>query len=227
MRLDEMDPAKSAILFFDVLNGYFHGGENPMSEVKRRMVDNAVRLMKAGRAASVPIFFAKVNHRSDGATSAQLRTDTDNALKPWPNGVVTETRARVSGDDESSDPIPELEPQPGDYFIPKYRWNAFFQTALDLSLRSREIDTVIISGGSSEIGLTATIFGGRDLDYNMIVVRDACASFHNQRAHDTLMELVFPRMSRVRTTDQVISMISGATESDRLTKTQLTDSYKP
>ena len=59
----------------------------------------------------------------------------------------------------------------------------------------------------------------------MIVVRDACASFHNQRAHDTLMELVFPRMSRVRTTDQVISMISGATESDRLTKTQLTDSY--
>jgi ureidoacrylate peracid hydrolase len=211
MNVDELHPAKTAILFFDILNGYFHGGDTPMSEVKRSLVGHAVRLMKAGRAAGLPIFFAKVNHRSDGATASQLRTDTDNALKPWPNGIVVKTRARVSGDDKSSDPIPELEPQAGDYFIPKYRWNAFFQTALDLSLRSRGIDTVIISGGSTEIGLTATVFGGRDLDYNMIVVRDACASFHDSRAHDTLMELVFPRMSRVRTTDQVLSMLSRAT----------------
>jgi ureidoacrylate peracid hydrolase len=211
MTVDELHPAKTAILFFDILNGYFHGGDTSMSEVKRSMVGHAVRLMKAGRVAGLPIFFAKVNHRSDGATASQLRTDTDNALKPWPNGIVVKTRARVSGDDKSSDPIPELEPQAGDYFIPKYRWNAFFQTALDLSLRSRGIDTVIISGGSTEIGLTATVFGGRDLDYNMIVVRDACASFHNSRAHDTLMELVFPRMSRVRTTDQVLSMLSRAT----------------
>ena len=156
-----------------------------MSEVKRSMVGHAVRLMKAGRAAGLPIFFAKVNHRSDGATAvaaSHRHRQCSQAVAKWRRD---KTRARVSGDDKSSDPIPELEPQAGDYFIPKYRWNAFFQTALDLSLRSREIDTVIISGGSTEIGLTATVFGGRDLDYNMIVVRDACASFHDQRAHDT------------------------------------------
>jgi hypothetical protein len=44
----------------------------------------------------------------------------------------------------------------------------------------------------------------------MIVVSDACGTSHNQRAHDTLMELVFPRMARVRTTDQVIAMIQKA-----------------
>jgi nicotinamidase-related amidase len=45
------------------------------------------------------------------------------------------------------------------------------------------------------------------LDYNLIVVRDACGTSHDQRAHDVLMDLIFPRMSRVRTTDQVLEMI--------------------
>jgi isochorismate hydrolase len=49
------------------------------------------------------------------------------------------------------------------------------------------------------------------MDYNMIVVRDACATNHNQLAHDILMDFVFPRMSRVRTTDRVLRMIEEAT----------------
>jgi nicotinamidase-related amidase len=48
------------------------------------------------------------------------------------------------------------------------------------------------------------------MDYNMIVASDACGTSHNQRAHDMLMELVFPRMARVRTTDQIIQMIDKA-----------------
>ena len=91
--------------------------------------------------------------------------------------------------------------------MPKYRWNAFHQTSLDLLLRARGIDTIIISGGSTDVGIAATVFGGRDLDYNMIVVRNACATNHAQQAHDTLIDLVFPRMSRVRTTDQVLRII--------------------
>jgi len=50
------------------------------------------------------------------------------------------------------------------------------------------------------------------LDYNLIVVSDACGTSHDQRAHDTLMELVFPRMARVRTTEQVIEMLRNAKE---------------
>ena len=54
------------------------------------------------------------------------------------------------------------------------------------------------------------MYSGRDLDYNMIVVSDACGTSHDQRAHDMLMELVFPRMARVRSTQQVIDMIHKA-----------------
>jgi hypothetical protein len=44
----------------------------------------------------------------------------------------------------------------------------------------------------------------------MIVASDACGTSHDQRAHEMLMELVFPRMSRVRTTEQILEMIQNA-----------------
>ena len=207
MNVSHFDLKKTALLFFDILNGYVPAAEPGKPRVLKPWIQNAVRLSKAGRAAGLPIFFAKGNHRPDGATSALLLTDTNNSLTPWPNGEVTRGKMRVIGGDRSSEPIPELDPRPDDYYIPKYRWSAFYQTYLDLALRSAKIDTIIISGGSTDVGVAATVFAGRDLDYNMIVVRDACATVHDQRAHDVLMDLIFPRMCRVRTTDQVLQMI--------------------
>ena len=56
------------------------------------------------------------------------------------------------------------------------------------------------------------------MDYNMIVASDACGTSHDQRAHDMLMELIFPRMARVRTTEQIIQMIERReANSSRLT----------
>lgn len=210
MNINRLNVKKTALLFFDILNGYYHGGDAAATARMKPWVDNAVRLMKAGREAAMPIFFAKGNHRSDNATSALLLTDTNNSLKPWPNGEVTKGKMHVVAGDQSSEVIPELEPRLDDYYIPKYRWSAFHQTYLDLALRSRGIDTIIISGGSTDVGVTSTVYSGRDLDYNLIVVRDACGTSHDQRAHDVLMELIFPRMSRVRTTDQVLEMIRKA-----------------
>jgi nicotinamidase-related amidase len=210
VNINHFDVKKTVLLFFDTLNGYYHGGDAAAKARMKLWVDNAVRLMKAGREAGMPIFFAKGNHRADNATSTLLLTDTNNSLKPWPNGEVTKGKMHVVAGDKSSDVIPELDPRPDDYYIPKYRWSAFHQTYLDLALRSRSIDTIIISGGSTDVGVTSTVYSGRDLDYNMIVVRDACGTSHDQRAHDVLMDLIFPRMSRVRTTDQVLEMIHQA-----------------
>ncbi len=207
MNVDDFDPKKTALLFFDILNGYYHAAEPAAKARMKPWIDNAVRLMKAGREAGMPVFFAKGNHRPDSATSAVLQTDTDMGLRPWPDGVVKKGKMHVTGSDRSSEVIPELDPRPEDYYIPKYRWSAFYQTYLDLALRARGIDTVIISGGSSDVGVASTIFAGRDMDYKMLVVSDACGTSHDQRAHDLLMTLIFPRMARVRTTDQTLQMI--------------------
>jgi nicotinamidase-related amidase len=210
VNVNHFELKKTAMLFFDILNGYVPEPEPGKPRVLKPWIQNAVRLAKAARAAGLPVFFAKGNHRPDNATTALLLTDTNNSLTPWPNGEVTKTKMHVIAGDKSSDVLADLEPKADDYYIVKYRWSAFHQTYLDLALRTRGIDTIIISGGSTDVGVTSTLYSGRDLDYNMIVASDACGTSHDQRAHDMLMELVFPRMSRVRTTDQVIEMVQQA-----------------
>ena len=210
MNVNHFELKKTALLFFDILNGYVPEAEPGNPRLLKPWIKNAVRLGKAGRAAGLPIFFAKGNHRPDNATTALILTDTNNSLTPWPNGEVVKGKMHVIAGDKSSDVLTELEPKPEDYYIVKYRWSAFFQTYLDLALRSRGIDTIIVSGGSTDVGVASTLYSGRDLDYNMIVVSDACGTSHDQRAHDTLMELIFPRMARVRTTDEVLKMIRNA-----------------
>ena len=207
MNVSEFNLKKTALLFFDILNGYVPAPAPGQPRVLKPWIENAVKLSKAGRAAGLPVFFAKGNHRPDNATTALLLTDTNNSLTPWPNGEVIKTKMHVIAGDKSSDVLADLEPKADDYYIVKYRWSAFHQTYLDLALRTRGIDTVIVSGGSTDVGVTSTLYSGRDLDYNMIVASDACGTSHDQRAHDMLMQLVFPRMSRVRTTDQVITML--------------------
>ena len=210
MNVNHFEVKKTAMLFFDILNGYVPSPEPGQPRVLKPWIENAVRLGKAARAAGLPVFFAKGNHRPDNATTALLLTDTNNSLTPWPNGEVTKTKMHVIAGDRSSDVLADLEPNPDDYYVVKYRWSAFYQTYLDLALRTRGIDTVIISGGSTDVGVASTLYSARDLDYNMIVASDACGTSHDQRAHDMLMELVFPRMSRVRTTDQVVEMMQKA-----------------
>ena len=210
MNVNHFELKKTAMLFFDILNGYVPEPAPGKPRVLKPWIQNAVRLGKVARAAGLPVFFAKGNHRPDNATTALLLTDTNNSLTPWPNGEVTKTKMHVIAGDKSSDVLADLEPHGDDYYIVKYRWSAFHQTYLDLALRTRGIDTIIISGGSTDVGVTSTLYSGRDLDYNMVVASDACGTSHDQRAHDMLMELVFPRMSRVRTTDQIIEMIRKA-----------------
>ena len=210
MSPNQIEINKTGILFFDILNGYYHQANEKAKARKKPMVEGAIRLMKAGREAGIPIFFAKGNHRADGATSVTTLTDTKIDLTPWPNGVPVKDKPVALEGSSGAEVIPELDPRPDDYYIPKYRWSAFFQTYLDLALRARKIDTILMSGGSTDVGLAATVFAARDLDYNIVIVRDACASVHDQRADDVLMDLMFPRMARVRTTDQVLQMIKEA-----------------
>jgi nicotinamidase-related amidase len=69
------------------------------------------------------------------------------------------------------------------------------------------IDTVLICGGSTHVGVASTVYAGRDLDYQMIVVKDACTGHQEQR--DYFCDTIFPRMVRVRTVKEIGTMIQS------------------
>jgi nicotinamidase-related amidase len=206
MNVNQIDNKKTALLFFDMLNVYYHGATEETKKRMKPVVDNAVRVMNGARKAAIPIFYAMANHRSDGEIRYLAVTDTDMGLRPWPNGECNPTVHGATEGSWEQRVIEEIAPRPEDYIIPKYRWSTFHQTYFDLALRRKGIDTIVISGGAVDVGVASTVYSARDHDYNIIVARDACSNSHED-SMKAFMDTVFPRMARVRTTDQVLEMM--------------------
>jgi nicotinamidase-related amidase len=189
-----------------MLNGHIKTNNGDVSARYEPVVANATRLMEAARAARLLIAYAAANHRSDNGTTVNTLRDTDNRMRPATSGTFSEPLVR--GGTWQSEIISELAPRSEDYLIPKFRWSAFHQTYLELALRAHGINTIILSGGSTDVGIASTAYAARDLDYNLVIASDACTSPETDN-HDQFMRRIFPRMARVRTTDEVVKMLAN------------------
>jgi nicotinamidase-related amidase len=195
--VDNYDPARTGLVVFDMLEAYRSRIEEAGSIAPTR------KLIAGCRAAGVPIFYARADHRADGADFARTATDTDSHFRPWgPDNPPPQRPPYGSGSPELA-VLREIAPQDGDYDVPKHRWSAFHGTHLELSLRSRGIDTILLVGGSVHVGIASTAFAARDMDFQVTVVRDCCHGFAEQRRF--FLEHVFPRMCKVRDAAAVLA----------------------
>jgi nicotinamidase-related amidase len=204
---DRLDPSRTALLLFDTLNGHLKTGDGVVHEKFRESVANMHRVLDAARRAGAVVAYAVASHRADGRTGPPQRTDTDNRMRPIPEDGP-DPRPVVVGGTWEAHVIDELSPRTEDFVVPKYRWSAFFGTYLDLALRAQRLDTIVLVGGSTDIGIASTAFAARDLGYDLVIVRDACIA-HELDNHEQLMQRVFPRMSRVRSAGDVVRMFAS------------------
>src|SRR5258706_534758 len=130
--------------------------ENADEASRKRFVPvsgNAAALLAAARAAGALVVYANADHRADRATSARTLRDTDNRLRPLgpgdPDGPL------LTGGTEEARVVAELAPAPEDVVVPKHRWSAFHGTYLDLALRTKRGDTIILAGGSTDVGMAS------------------------------------------------------------------------
>ena len=214
MSYNTLDPAKTGVLFFDMLNAGFGTHDEKYERLKASIVERCVRVREAADAHGIPVFFARADHRPDGKDAVILYTDLNRQHEPWKdpeNDRFEPYRVNLAGQ-WGSQVIDELRAGSEDYMIPKHRKNAFFQTRLELSMRSRGIDTIVLCGSAIPSGIAATVYGAQDLDFNLVVVRDACQPKEGP-VHDAFMDRVFPRIGRVRTAEEVVEMMrAGAAD---------------
>lgn len=198
MRALQLDPARTGVVVFDML------------EADRSAIDGAgtdlpvQRLLAGARAAGVAVFWAHGGRRPDGADFAKTLTDTNQKLRPWMANRRPSTRPLRGSGSPGLRVLAEPRQRPHDDG-PKHRWSAFCGTHLDLSLRSAGIDTVLLVGGSTHVGIASTAYAACDMGFQVVIVRDGCRGFAEQRAF--FLDKVFPRMCRIRTVDDVLSAL--------------------
>jgi len=199
----------TGLVLFDALNGYLHP-ENPAKQeflAQRNIIPNLQRLLQGARRAGLTTFYPAGAHAADGSDSVDRLTDTDMDLNPG-GSVEKPIRPHFHAGSWAAEIAAEIAPAKGDVMVPKQRWSSFFQTHLDLQLKVRGIDTIVIAGGSTDVGIASTVFAARDLDYGIVVIRDACYSSRGNN-NEFFMDRVFPRMARVRTVDEAVALMAG------------------
>jgi nicotinamidase-related amidase len=132
-------------------------------------------LLAAARKAGMLIIHTREGHRPDLSDAPRHKVERGEPSMrigaPGPMG-----RILVRGE-PGHDIIPELYPAPGEPVIDKPGKGAFYQTDLELMLKNREIDTLVVCGVSTEVCVNTTVREANDRGFRCIVLSDCCASY--------------------------------------------------
>lgn len=155
-------------------------------------VDAARRALDAARSHDVPVIYVRVAF-----------------LPGYPEvGPSNRSFARIAGSGDAyteTSPATQirsaLAPEPQDVVVTKRRVGAFSGSDLDVVLRAKGIETLVLSGIATSGVVLSTVRHAADHDFRLIVLSDACADA-DAEVHRILLEKVFPRQAEVLTVDQ-------------------------
>ena len=172
----QLDPKKTAIILIDLQNAVV--GMNPVPHTAAQVVENSKKLAEAFRAKGAPVVYVRVDLNDFLKLPADQPTNLGD--KPLP-AAASEIAASAGF-------------KPGDILVTKRHWGAFAGTDLEQQLKSRGIDTVVLTGISTNAGVESTARQGTGLGFAFVLVEDACSS-QNAEHHRFAFENLFPRLT--------------------------------
>jgi nicotinamidase-related amidase len=181
-------PKSTALVLIDLQKGITSLPVEPYPTAA--VVENASLLANQFRDLNAPVFLVRVAFPS-GPAALNLITD---AKPPLP---AAEPECWC----ESA-----VKPQDNDVLILKRQWGAFYGTELDLQLRRRHVDTIVIGGIATNFGVESTARSAHELGCQLVLVEDAMTSF-SKTQHDFATQNIFPRLGRVRTTFEILKAL--------------------
>jgi len=181
---------KTALIVIDLQKGIAAIPTEPYTS--KVVIENTAKILNEARRKNIPVFLVHVTPSPD----------LKDALHP-----VSETSYQVSGYNPSwSEFVPELNTQPSDFLITKHQWGAFYGTELDLQLRRRGIETIILCGISTNFGVESTARFAYEYGFNQLFVSDTMVA-RSKEEHEYPLKYIFPRLGLIRTTDEVLQAV--------------------
>ena len=165
--IDRIDPARTAVIVVDMQNDFVADGSALQSKQANAMVEELAETLDFARARGIRIVYLAHVHREDGSDMGMY----DDLYPP-----VAKRAALVDGTD-GVEIYPALAPKPGEHVVKKHRYSGFFATDLDLILREWGIDTVVVTGATTENCCHATARDAMFHNYRVAFLSDATGTF--------------------------------------------------
>jgi len=178
-----LDPKTTALVLIDLQKGIL--GRELAPHSREEVVRVAKELARRFRAAGAPVVLVNVRFSADRKDA--LRQPVDQPMPVPPGGFP----ANFS---ELADGLAE----PGDILITKRQWGAFYGTELDLQLRRRGIQSIILGGVLTGIGVESTARAAWEHGYAVVIAEDATSS-NSVAMHEFSITNILPRIARIST----------------------------
>jgi nicotinamidase-related amidase len=179
--MNNLDPHSTALVLIDLQKGIVGRPLAPYSGPA--VLKNGIALARKFRQSGAPVILVNVGWSHD------LK---DVLIQPVDQPTQIPTDGFPPGFMDLADGLAE----PGDLRITKRQWGAFHGTELDLQLRRRRIQTIVLGGIATNIGVESTARQAWELGYALILVEDATAS-QSAETHQFAYQNIFPRISRI------------------------------
>src|SRR6202034_419980 len=184
----QLNAKKTALVLIDLQNSTV--GVNTAPHAAAQVVANSKKLAEAFRAAGAPVIYVNVDF--NGFLKPAADQPFNMGDKPIP--AVASQIAPTAGF------------QPGDLLVTKRHWGAFAGTDLEQHLKTCGVDTVVLTGISTNHGVESTARQGTGLGFAFVLVEDACAGLDAEE-HRFAFARIFPRLARIRATHEVIAAL--------------------
>ncbi|QCK84582.1 cysteine hydrolase [Phreatobacter aquaticus] len=178
-----IDWDRTAVIVIDMQRDFLEPGGfgaalgNDVSKLGRA-VGPIAALLKAARANGVLVIHTREGHRPDLADAPPYKVERgDPAMRigaPGPMG-----RILVRGE-PGHDIVPALVPAAGEPVIDKPGKGAFYETDLELILRNRRVETLVVCGVTTEVCVHTTVREANDRGFRCLVPGDGCASYFDE-----------------------------------------------
>ncbi len=173
---------KAAILNVDIQKAYTDVGAFPTAyETDPRQVEHVNRISATAREKRLPVVWSRVGYRDDGADCGVwgTRTDTVDSLQNIKIGARRHEFDDRLEIDESRDLV-----------FTKRMPSAFFETSLASFLVWHQVDTVIVTGGSTSGCVRATVVDSLSHGYRTVVPLECVADKHESPHFANLADMM-------------------------------------
>ena len=162
-------------------------------------------LLATLRQTPVTIIHTREGHRPDLADCPPHKLARSKRQKAEIGSEGTMGRLLTRGS-KSHDFVDQLQPLPGEIVLDKPGKGAFVATELDLILRSRGIQQLILTGVTTECCVHTTLRTANDLGYECLLLEDCCASL-NPDFHRVSVEMTQTIFGWVTTSTALLQTI--------------------
>ena len=148
------------------------------------------------REAGIPIVFIQEIHRADLVDFGR-ELDGSEDIHCLDNNPETALAKEV------------IDFRDGDYLIQKRRYSAFYGTDLEILLRGLGADTLLLTGGLTDVCVHYTFVDGHQGDYFCRVIED-CVAGSGQEAHEAaLRAMEYLQTGARRSLDEVLAAMES------------------